>query len=193
MFTLFSKLAEPPPPKGMSVDEWDKYLADNPPKETTVGKVSAPVDLIRKTAGRQAFERLTASPVSSMPALELKLAAVDDQELLKIAWGISNDAESALETYEAMGGTFEKSAFGAPMFQANQMAGSPALQSGMGARAVAPAPLPKQPAPVAPTPQAGQGGQGGGVPMATTTTTKQVVAPAAPSAPSAPSSGQGSA
>lgn len=187
MFTLFSKLAEPPPPNGMPVDEWDKHLGADPARGTIVAKTSAPINLIRKTASRQAFEELTAPRVVDTPALSLKLAAVDDLDLFKVATDLASDVDEALQLYENMGGTFEKSAFGAPMFGQNQMAGSPALQAGMTPKApnVGAAVAAIKP-PAQANPAAAQGGQGGGAPMSTTTTTKQVVAPSTPSTPSTP-------
>jgi hypothetical protein len=177
MFTpLLDKLAEPPPPEGVSVKAWDKILQKGPrpmPKTATVD-----VDLIRKTAERLAFEELTAPPELSpeQNILFLKMSSVADEELFKVAMGLSQglpsvyDMDQALQTYEELGGTY-KHAFGAPMFDVKQMAGSPAVSGGMASRAKTPSPqMPQQPVSVTTTTL---GNQQGGV--------------SAPSAPSATS------
>lgn len=193
MFTPLTKLAEPPPPKGVSSKEWDRILQEGPDPEekchVTAKKTAAPIDLIRKISAQRDFEELTAPPVSSDPIMQYKLASVDDPELFDIAFSLSDGAERALQIYESMGGTFEKRAFGAPMFGGNQLAGSPALQGAMkpgGGTAQAPQ-LPGPQGAIKPPQAPAQQGGGGSTPMQMTTTTKQVVAPATPAAPAAPS------
>lgn len=117
---------------------------------------TAPIELIRKVAGALAFEELTA-PATILSTEDIirdeKFASVEDQELLKIAGKIfsvthpdpqpTRDAlESILSSYEALGGKY-KHAFGTPMFNTQQMAGSPALAGGMQRRATTPMPAPQ--------------------------------------------------
>lgn len=191
MSTLLRKLAEPPPPKGVSVDEWDKQLGVEPTRGTTMAKTST-ADLVRKTAARLAFEDLTAPPRESALAVVSrdKAAAATDPELFKIAADLTESVDEALALYENMGGTFEKNAFGNPMFSPIQLAGSPAVA---GARP--PAPAGGVAAPAAPTAAPAAPGAQGPKPnpsqaYTTTTTTKQVIQKpvATPQAPAQASS-----
>jgi hypothetical protein len=163
MFTpLLDKMAEPPPPEGVSTKEWDHMLQEGPKK--TVTKTANLAEEIRKTAQRVAFEELTAPRERS--ALEIasseKFASVEDQALLKVASDLSffespqwegqlimERVDDILHRYEELGGTY-KYAFGQQMFDSKQMAGSPAVSGGMAARARNPAPQ-MQSAPVSVT------------------------------------------
>jgi hypothetical protein len=109
------------------------------PKDSKCCKTAAPVDFIRKVAAAQAFEELAGpAPVSTEELLrQEKLSSVADPELFKVAASIESDIDAALQTYEDLGGKF-KQAFGQPMFNAQQMAGSPALSGGMAQRAAKP-------------------------------------------------------
>lgn len=174
MFTpLLNKTAEPPPPEGVPVKEWDKILEKGP----DVTKQADPLSMIRKAASdlsaQRAFEELT-SPLSPTDELlvNTKIAAVEDQELFASAYCVTSDDENALELYERMGGTY-KHAFGVQMFDSKQMAGSPAVAGGMAARARTPMPQ-TQSAPVSVTTTSignnGQGNNGVSAPSPTSTT-----------------------
>jgi hypothetical protein len=149
---LCEKTAEPPPPKGVSVEQWDKILAKGP---KSMPKTAAPLDLIRRLSAREmekrAFEELTTPfAESSLEALDsMKLAAVEQPELFKAALTLAGNTHHALEDYEAWGGTY-KHAFGQQMFDVKQMAGSPAVAGGMNSRAKTPLPQMQQ-APVSVT------------------------------------------
>lgn len=172
---MSEKTAEPPPPKGVSLEEWDRILQKGP-------KMKAETE---KTAEQLAFEELTATPTMSTEHIILneKISSADDTSLLKVAASLctvfhadgsqSRDLDEVLQTYEELGGTY-KHAFGTPMFDAKQMAGSPAVAGGMAARARTPMPgAQSQPVSVTTT-TIGQNQQGG------------ASAPSAPSTPSAP-------
>lgn len=117
-----------------------------------------PVDEIRKAASAEAFSSLT-SPREVFPDTEsviyaAKLAAVEDQQLFKTASMISYlsnpvevDQDAVFATYESLGGKYKR-AFGAPMFNTQQMTGSPALSGGMSRRASTPMPTAQQAQPV---------------------------------------------
>lgn len=133
---LRDKVAEPPPPKGVSTKEWDAILAKGPSPSTMTGmKHAAPVALIRKMAQAIDFQELTEPAGSTEDViLSMKLAAVEDSGLLETVYQLSGNLSQALSDYEQMGGTY-KHAFGTPMFDSNQLAGSPAVASGMQMRA----------------------------------------------------------
>ena len=188
MFTpLLDKIAEPPPPEGVSVDEWDKILEKGPRKMPK----TCDVDHIRKTAERLAFEELTA-PVGSSPEwniISMKQGSVEDPELFKTASllalrrtpdGFSCDRSDIFDIYEELGGTY-KHAFGNPMFDVKQMAGSPAVAGGMAARGTTSMPqMQQQPVSVTTTTIGQNNTQQGG--------TSAPGGSSAPSAPSAPAS-----
>lgn len=194
---LFKKEAEPPPPEGVSSKEWDKTLAKG--KAPCCVKTAAPVALIKKIAEAQAFEELTSprAPLQTTESIirQEKLGSVEDSELFKTASGLfemdyprgSVDLETrvngTLEYYEQLGGKY-KHAFGTPMFNSQQMTGSPALAGGMGRRAstsmpTAPQAQPQQ-SPAKSSPQA----QANGVTSAPSSAA-QTPAPSATSASSA--------
>ena len=171
MFTpLLDKLAEPPPPEGVSVQEWDEILEKGPTD------VKTPIAAIRKAAAaldsQRAFEELTAPGIPTTEDLidGEKFASAEDIPLLKQACdmhrvyeegSVTNfvvDIPAALQTYEELGGTY-KHAFGQQMFDSKQMAGSPAVSGGMAARAKTPAPQVQQ-APVSVTTTSFGGTQG---------------------------------
>lgn len=147
---------------------------------------NAPVQDIRKAAAALAFEDLTGpAPVSTEEILrQEKLASVADQELFQIASSLEPDVDGALSTYETLGGTY-KLAFGTPMFNTQQLAGSPALSGGMAQRAAKPTVSVQQaqptqsPATASPRAQA----QGASTPSAPAQTSAPSAAPAAASAP----------
>lgn len=129
---LRDKVAEPPPPKGVSVKEWDKILQEGP---KPVVKTAAPIALIREASNALAFQSLTEHAGSTADVLlSMKLAAVEDADLLQSVYQLSGDLHQAVTDYEQMGGKY-KSAFGSPMFESGQLAGSPAVASGMQMRA----------------------------------------------------------
>lgn len=187
---LAIKTAEPPPPEGVSSKEWDRILQEGPPPKMPK---NSDVQLIRKTAERLAFEELT-SPATGFSnpewnIIQLKQASVEDPELFNVAsllarqklasGGYSLRRIDIFDVYEELGGKY-KHAFGAPMFNAQQMAGSPATSGGMAARAKTPGPQ-IQSAPVSVTTTTiGQNSQQGGT-----------SAPGGVSAPSAPSATTG--
>lgn len=115
-------------------------------------KSAAPLETIRKVARAHAFEELAAPSMDGTETIIMKhkLASASDPELLKIALLLPNiSVEDAIRTYEQMGGDYQaKVAFGNPMFNAQQMQGSPALQGGMNQRAQTPMPQPQQAQPV---------------------------------------------
>lgn len=115
-------------------------------------KSAAPVETIRKVARAHAFEELAAPSMDGTETIIMKhkLASAADPELLKIALLLPDiSVEDAIRTYEQMGGEYRvKVAFGNPMFNAQQMQGSPALQGGMNQRAQTPMPQPQQAQPV---------------------------------------------
>jgi hypothetical protein len=121
---------------------------------------SAPVGLIRKIAQAQAFDELTQTPGPSTEQIMLhnRLDQVADVDLFKIAATIAPsldpsalvptpDPDALFQVYEELGGKY-KLGFGSPMFNAQQMAGSPALAGGMSQRASTSMPMPQQAAPV---------------------------------------------
>ena len=86
-------------------------------------KAEAPVALIRKLArerGKLAFDSLTGGAEPSPSVYELiygeKVASATNPELLRFAIKTADTVERGFELYEAMGGEFDKTAFGAPMF-----------------------------------------------------------------------------
>lgn len=117
---------------------------------------TAPIEAIRKVASAIAFDELTSpAPVSTDHLIRSeKLAAVEDEELFKIAANLSaatllgevllvDRISDVLNHYEDLGGKY-KEAFGAPMFNPQQMTGSPALAGGMQRRATTMMPSPQQ-------------------------------------------------
>lgn len=112
-------------------------------------KTASIAERVREATEKLAFEQLTTPEASTEEVLvSLKLAAVEDPELLKIASdladqhtpeGETRSLDEVLQTYEELGGTF-KHAFGQQMFDAKQMAGSPAVSGGMASRAQTPTP-----------------------------------------------------
>lgn len=125
-----------------------------------LGEDTPPVEEVRKAAGAVAFQMLTEDPTSSSTQFvtSRKWASVEDQELFKIASGAcirttedgqTRSLEDCLDLYEAMGGTY-KHAFGVQMFDTKQMAGSPALTSGVRQRSMT-QPTAPQAAPTAPS------------------------------------------
>jgi hypothetical protein len=88
---------------------------------------------IRKVAAalaehdRSCFNAVVSSHEPRVSSLDaLKLASVEDPELLKIAQCLPGDA---LELYEKLGGKY-KSAFGVPVFQPPKMPAAPAVGTG---------------------------------------------------------------
>lgn len=111
------------------------------------------IDHIRKLAsleqGRQYLEgRFGPKEVSATAAVLLtKAGSADDPGLLRLASKMSGDT---LQNYELLGGTFEKAALGAPMFQMS-VPGAPALKP----------PAPRV-GPAQPSAQGASAGGGGG-------------------------------
>jgi hypothetical protein len=164
------KDAEPPPPKGVSVKEWDKMLQ------------KAPIQLIRRASEKLAFDTLYDPPPPQTEEViaSLKLAAVADVGLYDTAAAISSGVDEALDLYEKLGGVY-KHAFGQRMFDTPQLAGSPALAGGMQQRSAA---TPAAPAGMQTTRTAG----GPQAPKAPGTAQQgQTSAPSLTSATSAPS------
>jgi hypothetical protein len=174
----FSKTAEPPPPKGVSVKEWDRMLQKGPSKSMT----KSAAERIREILQKEAFDEVTSpAPLRADEVIDReKLSHVADPELLKVAYVLAPDCDEVglgplLQTYEELGGVY-KHAFGQPMFDTKQMAGSPAVSGGMAARASTPAPRMQQSPVSVTTTTLGQGsGQPGGA-----------SAPSQASTPSAP-------
>jgi hypothetical protein len=137
------------------------------------------VDLIRKLAsnevGRRYLEAAAPDPFDDpLTCLEYdKVGAVEDEELLKIAYGLAEDESDVLGVYESLGGKYKR-AFGTPMFQMNQ-AQSPASMGGSpsGAGAMKPPSPMSAGAGGGPKPP-GAGGAGGGMsnPMQSASTPK---------------------
>jgi len=236
------KQAEPPPPKGVSVEEWDRILQKGPRMQTKTSKVLTPGgrDRIKEknfaipegrrypihdeSHARNALTRVAqhGTPAeksqvqaavakkypglaarSSVPAvrektaalrtidayfepppasseeiwLEAKLATVADPVILEIAAKLAGDPVELFANYEAFGGKY-KAAFGTPMFDGRQLAGSPALSGGM-SRRTTDAPTMTQ-APTA-SPRAGGGRSSnssqGSAPAQTSSPTSQPAAP----------------
>jgi len=127
MFRPLSKLAEPPPPEGVSTKEWDRQLAKGPtsplPTVVSVRKHAA-------AAQRAAFDEIAAGTgeVRDVPTelQRAKVAAAADGGLLDFALSRRSTVGGGLALYEAMGGLF-KEAFGSPVFQAPK---SPSLATG---------------------------------------------------------------
>jgi|SRR5688572_10833467 len=110
---------------------------------------TAPIEAIRKVASAIAFDELTSPASMSTEDVILyeKIKSAEDLELLKIATDLCVMAETygdaILKTYEDLGGKY-KEAFGTPMFNPQQMTGSPALAGGMQRRAATTMPSPQQ-------------------------------------------------
>lgn len=106
------KVAEPPPPKGVSVKAWDKILQRGPKEAAIVKESSVDVGRIRKLAEQEknarAFQELTQEPGPTEYDLlyETKIASVVDTELLMTTSKMSNGVEEALTLYERLGGTY---------------------------------------------------------------------------------------
>lgn len=111
----------------------------------------SPVEEVRKAASAVAFRMLTEDPEvsSDLYILQTKMASAEDQELLQQAVDLCQDMDRSVALYEAMGGTY-KHAFGVQMFDTKQMAGSPALTSGVRQRSMT-QPTAPQAAPTAPS------------------------------------------
>jgi hypothetical protein len=88
-----------------------------------------------KTAALMVIDAYFAAPPASSEEiwLEAKLATVTDPVILEIAAKLAGDPLELFANYEAFGGKY-KAAFGAPMFDGRQLAGSPALAGGMSRR-----------------------------------------------------------
>jgi hypothetical protein len=146
-------------------------------------KTSAPIGLIRKFAQARDFEYIIAGPLPSTEdvILEMKIAAVADPEILAAAYTLAGgDPAQAIRDYELFGGTY-KQAFGNPMFNTQQMAGSPAVSGGMQQRVTdTPSMQPQQP-------QQSQPSGTKATPAATSRASTAASAPSAPTNSAAPS------
>lgn len=159
----------------------------------------APLAAIRKAASALAFDELTTPIEQRTVSTETliwreKFSAVADLELLKIARQVSTTllpdnsyytplhVEEVLATYESLGGKY-KHAFGAPMFDMKQMAGSPALAGGMTRRSSTPMPSAQKAQPVQSPATASPRAQVQGGASAPSTAPSQTAAPSAAPAP----------
>lgn len=140
---------------------------------------------------QELLDELTSPPAPSTEQViyEAKLAAVEDAELFKVACVLVGDIEDRLSVYETLGGKY-KQAFGTPMFNSQQMAGSPAVSGGMSSRASAPKITPPQAQPTQSQATASPRAQAQSmtsIPSASPQTSAPSAAPAA-AAPAAPTS-----
>src|SRR4051812_23071516 len=191
-----TKLAEPPPPKGVSVKEWDRILQQGPhPSAETaatldgqkpMNKSASAAERVRGILQKEAFDQLTSHShafSADDDVAGIKFNAATDEELLKTAAHLNrlHDQECTstlgdlMRVYESLGGTY-KHAFGQQMFDSKQMSGSPAVSGGMSARASTPTPqIQQSPVSVTTTTLGQSGGQQGG-----TSAPSQTSAPSSP-------------